>query len=70
MEMFISTEYLDSIFFIGLTPLFNLEILPKLKILLKTVRQHNSTEIAQQNFVKLCSYEVTSCVDMHFYMKC
>ena len=29
----------------------------KLKLLFKTVRQHNSTETAQQNFVKLFTYE-------------
>ena len=43
--------------YLGVAPFFNLEIWPKSKILLKIVRQHNSTETAQQNFVKLCSYE-------------
>ena len=38
-------------------PFLNLEIWPKLKILLKTVCQCNSSEIAQQNIVKLCSYK-------------
>ena len=40
-------------FFLVVMPL----IWSRYKILLKTVRQRNSTETAQQNFVKLCSYE-------------
>ena len=43
-------------FFLGVTPLFKLGNLTNIKILLET-RQRNYTETAQQNFVKLCSYE-------------
>ena len=50
-------EILIQFFFLGVMPLLNLEIWPKWKILLKTVRQPNSTGTAQQNFLKLCSYE-------------
>ena len=42
--MCIFTENSDSIFFLGVMPLLNLEIWPTLKILLKTVRQRNSTD--------------------------
>ena len=42
--------------FMGVMPFFNLEIWPKLKILLTTVLQRNSTESAQHNIVKLFSY--------------
>ena len=55
--MCISTGNSDSIFFWQLYPFLNLEIWPKLHILLKTVRQGNSIETAQQNFMKLFSYE-------------
>ena len=53
----ISTRILIHFFFWEICPFFNLEIWPKLEILLKTVRQRSSTETAQQNFVKLCSYK-------------
>ena len=38
-------------------PLFELLNLAKMKDTTETVGQHNSTEPAQQNCVKLCSYE-------------
>ena len=38
-------------------PLFELRNLTKMKDTTETVLQHNSTETAQQNFIKLCSYE-------------
>ena len=44
-------------FFLGVTPFLNLEIWPKWKILLNTVCKRNSSETAQQSFVKLCSNE-------------
>ena len=51
-------EILIQSFFSGSNaPFLNLDIWPKLKILLKTVCQHNSTETAQQNIVKLCGNE-------------
>ena len=53
VQMRISTGNFDSIFFLGVMLFLNLEIWPKLKILLKTVRQRNFTE----TFFKLCSYE-------------
>ena len=63
--MCITTINFDSIFFLGVTSFLNLEIWPKWKILLKTACQRNSSETAQQNFVKLCN-----CLDVHFYRKC
>ena len=45
--------------------LFDLRNLTKMKDTTETVGQHNSTETAQQNCVKLCSYE-----DMYSYRKC
>ena len=55
--MCISTGHFDSIFFLGTVPLFELGNLTKMKDTSETVGQHNSTETAQQNCVKLCSYE-------------
>ena len=55
--MCISTGHFDSIFFLGAMPLFELRNLTKMKDTTETVGQHNSTETAQQNCVKLCSYE-------------
>ena len=55
--MCISTGNYDSIFFLGAMPLFELQNLTKMKDTTETVAQHNSTETAQQNWVKLCSYE-------------
>ena len=43
--------------FLGVRIFFNLEILPKWKILLKTVCQRHFSETAQRNFLKLCSCE-------------
>ena len=37
--------------------LFELRNLTKMKDTTETVRQRNSSEAAQQNFVKLCCYE-------------
>ena len=54
--MCISTGHVDLIFFLGAMPLFELN-LTKMKDTTETVGQHNSTETAQQNCVKLCSYE-------------
>ena len=55
--MCISTGNFDSIFFLGAMPLFELRNLTKMKDTTETVGQHNSTETAQKNCVKLCSYE-------------
>ena len=44
-------------FFLGAMSLFELRNLTKMKDTTETVGQHNSTETAQQNCVKLCSYE-------------
>ena len=55
--MCISTGHSDSIFFLGAMPLFELRNLTKMKDSTETVGQHNATETAQQNCVKLCSYE-------------
>ena len=55
--MCISTGHFDSIFFLGAMPLFEIRNLAKMKDTTETVGQHNSTETAQQNSVKLCSYE-------------
>ena len=58
-------EILIQFLFLGVMPLFELIIWQKLKVLLKTVHQCNSPETAQQNFMKLCSYEghnVTICI--------
>ena len=57
--MCISTVNFDSIFFWRVMRLFVLRNLTKIKntTVLKTVRQRNSTETAQQNFVKLYCYE-------------
>ena len=54
--MCISTGILIHFFSRSNAPIWTWEIWPKLRILLET-RQRNSTETAQQNFVKLCSYE-------------
>ena len=56
--MCISTGNFDSIIFLGVTPFLNLEKLAKMKDTTETVCQHISTGTAQQNFMKLCSYEV------------
>ena len=42
---------------LGAMPLFELRNFTKMKDKTETVGQHNSTETAQQNCVKLCSYE-------------
>ena len=55
--MCISTGNFDSIFFSRTYALFELRNLAKMKDTTETVGQHNSTETAQQNCVKLCSYE-------------
>ena len=55
--MCISTGNFDSIFFSLNYALFELRNLTKMKDTTETVDQRNSTETAQQNFVKLCSYE-------------
>ena len=47
----------DSIFFSWSYALFELRNLAKMKDTTETVGQHNFTETAQQNWVKLCSYE-------------
>ena len=59
VQMCISTGNFDSVFFsrIYCYALFELRYLTKLKDTIETVGQHNSTETAQQNRVKLCSYE-------------
>ena len=55
--MCISTGNFDAIFCLGAMPLFELRNLTKMKDTTETVGQRNSTETAQQNCVKLCSYE-------------
>ena len=55
--MCISSGNFDSIFFLGVTPFIELRNLTKMKDTTETVGQYNSTETAQQNCVKLCSYE-------------
>ena len=45
------------LFFLGAMLLFELRNLTKMKDTTETVGQHNSTQTAQQNCVKLCSYE-------------
>ena len=55
--MCISTGNSDSIFFLGAMRLFELRNLTKMKDTTETVCKRNSSETAQQNFVKLCSYE-------------
>ena len=67
--MCISTGHFDFIFFLGAMSLIELRNLPKMKHTPETVGQHNSTETAQQNCMKLCGYE-GQCVDMQFYRKC
>ena len=57
VQMCIYTGNFDLIFFLGAMPLFELRNLTKMKDTTETVGQHNSTETAQQNCVKLCSYE-------------
>ena len=54
MRIFIESYYV--IFFHGVMPLLNLGIWPKLNTT-GTVCQHNSSETAQQNFLKLSSNE-------------
>ena len=44
-------------FFLGAMPLFELRNLTKMKDTTETVAQHDSTETAHKNCVKLCSYE-------------
>ena len=57
-QLCISTGNSDSIFISGSKAPFELINFTKIKItILKTVRQCNSPETAQQNFMKLCSYE-------------
>ena len=51
--MCISTGNFDSIFFSRIYALFELRNLRKMKDTTETVGQHNSTETAQQNCVKL-----------------
>ena len=55
--MCISTGHFDVIFFLETMLLFELRKLTKMKDTTEKVCQHNSTEKAQQNWVKLCSYE-------------
>ena len=55
--MRISTGNFDSIFFCSGYAIFELRNLAKMKDTAETVCQHNSSETAQQNFVKLCSCE-------------
>ena len=50
-------EILIQFFFSELCPLFELRILAKIKDTTKTVCLHNFSEAAQQNFLKLFSYE-------------
>ena len=45
-------EILIQFYFLGVMLFMNLEIWPKLKILLRTIPQRNSTEIAQKNFTR------------------
>ena len=45
------------ILFLGITPFFNFRNLAKMKDTTGTACQRNSSETAQQNFVKLFSYE-------------
>ena len=52
-----SQDILIQFFFLGAMPLFELRNLTKMKDTAETVGQHNSTETAQQNCVKLRSYE-------------
>ena len=55
--MCIFTGHFDSIFFLRAMPLFGLRNLRKMIDTTETVGQHNSSETAPQNFLKLCSYE-------------
>ena len=57
VQICIFTRNFDSIFFSRSYAFFELRNLSKMKILLNTDCQRNSSETAQQNFVKLCSYE-------------
>ena len=57
VQMCISTGNFYSFFFLGEMPLFELRNLTKMKDTTEIVGQYNSTETAQQNCVKLCSYE-------------
>ena len=63
--MHIHRTFWFNFFFLGAMPLFELWNLTKMKNTTETVGQHNSTETAQQNCVKLCSYE-----GHNFYRKC
>ena len=56
VQICISTGNFDSIFPLNY-PLFELRNLTKMKDTTETVCQYNSTETAQQNFVKLSSYD-------------
>ena len=56
VDMRISTGNFDSFFFSVLRP-FELRNLAKIKDTTETVCQRNSSETAQQNFLKLCSNE-------------
>ena len=56
--MRIPTGNFDSIFFSRSYALFELKNLANMKDTTETVCQRISPETAQQNFVKLCSYEV------------
>ena len=67
IQMRISTGYIDSIFFLGVTPFFELRYSAKMKdtCTTETVCQRNSSETAQKNFLKLCSnkgYNVQMCI--------
>ena len=55
--MCISVGHFDSIYFLGAMPIFELRNLTKMKDAIETVGQHNSTETAQQNCVKLYGNE-------------
>ena len=57
MLICISTGTFESIFLSRSFALFQFRNLAKMKETTETVCQHNSSETAQQNFVKLCSYE-------------
>ena len=50
-----STGKFNSIYFLRITPFFELRNFTKMKDRTETICQHNSSETAQQNFLTLCS---------------